>query len=70
MNQVIVIDISIVIFLQAAAAAASAPLLKTPLSATQQASYAAAASYTAVAARAYGASSASQPVAGYATVAG
>ncbi|XP_022905530.1 RNA binding protein fox-1 homolog 3 isoform X2 [Onthophagus taurus] len=48
------------------AAAAAAPLLKTPLSTAQQASYAAAATYTAVAAR-YGAA---QPVAGYATVAG
>lgn len=45
-----------------AAAAAAAPLLKTPLSTAQQASYAAAATYTAVAAR-YGAA---QPVAGYA----
>ncbi|KAI4465753.1 ataxin 2-binding protein 1-related [Holotrichia oblita] len=49
------------------AAAAAAPLLKTPLSTAQQASYAAAATYTAVAAR-YGA--AAQPVAGYAAVAG
>ncbi|XP_047120159.1 RNA binding protein fox-1 homolog 3-like isoform X7 [Schistocerca piceifrons] len=54
-----------------AAAAAAAPLLKTPLSTAQQASYAAAASYTAVAARAYGAAAAAaQPVAGYAAVAG
>ncbi|XP_059614562.1 RNA binding protein fox-1 homolog 2 isoform X2 [Phlebotomus argentipes] len=52
-----------------AAAAAAAPLLKTPLSTTQQA-YTAAATYTAVAARAYGAAAAAQPVAGYATVAG
>ncbi|XP_017772461.1 PREDICTED: RNA binding protein fox-1 homolog 3 isoform X2 [Nicrophorus vespilloides] len=51
------------------AAAAAAPLLKTPLSTAQQASYAAAATYTAVAAR-YGAAAAAQPVAGYATVAG
>ncbi|XP_023012147.1 RNA-binding Fox protein 1 isoform X3 [Leptinotarsa decemlineata] len=52
--------------LQAAAAAAAAtPLLKTPLSTAQQASYAAAATYTAVAAR-YGAAAAAQPVAGYA----
>ncbi|XP_045471104.1 RNA binding protein fox-1 homolog 2 isoform X1 [Harmonia axyridis] len=49
------------------AAAAAAPLLKTPLSTAQQASYAAAATYTAVAAR-Y--ASAAQPVAGYAAVAG
>ncbi|CAH1115683.1 unnamed protein product [Psylliodes chrysocephalus] len=56
--------------LQAAAAAAAAtPLLKTPLSSAQQASYAAAATYTAVAAR-YGAAAAAQPVAGYAAVAG
>ncbi|CAH1169378.1 unnamed protein product [Phyllotreta striolata] len=56
--------------LQAAAAAAAAtPLLKTPLSTAQQASYAAAATYTAVAAR-YGAAAAAQPVAGYAAVAG
>ncbi|XP_068903700.1 RNA binding protein fox-1 homolog 3 isoform X2 [Tenebrio molitor] len=48
------------------AAAAATPLLKTPLSTAQQASYAAAATYTAVAAR-YGAA---QPVAGYAAVAG
>uniref|UniRef100_A0ABD2WBB8 Uncharacterized protein n=1 Tax=Trichogramma kaykai TaxID=54128 RepID=A0ABD2WBB8_9HYME len=54
----------------AAAAAAASPLLKAPLSSTQQASYAAAATYTAVAARAYGAAAASQPVAGYTTVAG
>ncbi|XP_049822951.1 RNA binding protein fox-1 homolog 1-like isoform X2 [Aethina tumida] len=55
--------------LQAAAAAAT-PLLKTPLSTAQQASYAAAATYTAVAAR-YGAAAAAatQPVAGYAAVA-
>lgn len=54
----------------AAAAAASSPLLKTPLSQAQQASYAAAATYTAVAARAYGAAAAAaQPVAGYAAVA-
>ncbi|XP_055702626.1 RNA binding protein fox-1 homolog 2 isoform X26 [Phlebotomus papatasi] len=52
-----------------AAAAAAAPLLKTPLSTTQQA-YTAAATYTAVAARAYGAAAAAQPVAGYAAVAG
>uniref|UniRef100_A0A1L8DB73 Putative sex determination protein fox-1 isoform x11 n=2 Tax=Nyssomyia neivai TaxID=330878 RepID=A0A1L8DB73_9DIPT len=51
------------------AAAAAAPLLKTPLSSAQQA-YTAAATYTAVAARAYGAAAAAQPVAGYATVAG
>ncbi|XP_065163988.1 RNA binding protein fox-1 homolog 2 isoform X2 [Atheta coriaria] len=51
------------------AAAAAAPLLKTPLSTAQQATYAAAATYTAVAAR-YGAAAAAQPVAGYATVAG
>lgn len=44
------------------AAAAATPLLKTPLSTAQQANYAAAATYTAVAAR-YGAA---QPVAGYA----
>ncbi|KAL3283187.1 hypothetical protein HHI36_006339, partial [Cryptolaemus montrouzieri] len=50
-----------------AAAAAAAPLLKTPLSTAQQASYAAAATYTAVAARYAGAA---QPVAGYAAVAG
>ncbi|XP_044752756.1 RNA binding protein fox-1 homolog 3 isoform X2 [Coccinella septempunctata] len=49
------------------AAAAAAPLLKTPLSTAQQASYAAAATYTAVAARYAGAA---QPVAGYAAVAG
>ncbi|KAI4474344.1 hypothetical protein M0804_014902 [Polistes exclamans] len=55
----------------AAAAAAASPLLKTPLSTAQQASYAAAATYTAVAARAYGAAAAAaQPVAGYAAVAG
>ncbi|XP_025834619.1 RNA binding protein fox-1 homolog 3 isoform X5 [Agrilus planipennis] len=48
------------------AAAAATPLLKTPLSTAQQASYAAAATYTAVAAR-YGAA---QPVAGYAVAAG
>ncbi|XP_076269764.1 RNA-binding Fox protein 1 isoform X2 [Rhynchophorus ferrugineus] len=53
----------------AAAAAAAAPLLKTPLSTAPQASYAAAATYTAVAAR-YGAAAAAQPVAGYAAVAG
>ncbi|XP_011306329.1 RNA binding protein fox-1 homolog 2 isoform X2 [Fopius arisanus] len=52
----------------AAAAAAASPLLKTPLSTAQQATYAAAATYTAVAARAaYGAA---QPVAGYAAVTG
>ncbi|XP_011502481.1 PREDICTED: RNA binding protein fox-1 homolog 2 isoform X2 [Ceratosolen solmsi marchali] len=55
----------------AAAAAATAPLLKTPLSTAQQATYAAAATYTAVAARAYGAAAAAaQPVAGYTAVAG
>ncbi|KAG5314667.1 RFOX2 protein, partial [Pseudoatta argentina] len=55
----------------AAAAAAASPLLKTPLSTAQQATYAAAATYTAVAARAYGAAAAAaQPVAGYAAVAG
>lgn len=52
------------------AAAAAAPLLKTPLSTAQQASYAAAATYTAVAARYAGAAAAAQPVAGYAAVAG
>lgn len=52
----------------AAAAAAASPLLKTPMSSAQQATYAAAATYTAVAARAaYGAA---QPVAGYAAVTG
>lgn len=52
-------------------AAAASPLLKAPLStAAQQASYASAAAYTAVAARAYNAAAAAaQPVAGY-TVAG
>uniref|UniRef100_A0A0K8TFT0 RRM domain-containing protein n=1 Tax=Lygus hesperus TaxID=30085 RepID=A0A0K8TFT0_LYGHE len=59
---------------EVAAAAAASPLLKAPGSlstAAQQASYAAAASYTAVAARAYGAAAAAaQPVAGYAAVAG
>ncbi|KAJ8958863.1 hypothetical protein NQ318_019630, partial [Aromia moschata] len=49
------------------AAAAATPLLKTPLSTAQQASYAAAATYTAAVAARYGAA---QPVAGYATVAG
>ncbi|CAH1130494.1 unnamed protein product [Ceutorhynchus assimilis] len=53
----------------AAAAAASAPLLKTPLSTAPQASYAAAATYTAVAARYNAAAAAAaQPVAGYAAV--
>lgn len=54
----------------AAAAAASSPLLKTPLSTAPQASYAAAATYTAVAARYNAAAAAAQPVAGYATMAG
>ncbi|KAL1514191.1 hypothetical protein ABEB36_003486 [Hypothenemus hampei] len=49
----------------AAAAAAAAPLLKTPLSTAPQASYAAAATYTAVAARYNAAAAAAQPVAGY-----
>ncbi|XP_034239788.1 RNA binding protein fox-1 homolog 3-like isoform X31 [Thrips palmi] len=55
----------------AVAAAASNPsLLKSPMSTAQQASYvAAAANYSAAAARAYGAA-ASQPAAGYATIAG
>ncbi|ERL86903.1 hypothetical protein D910_04306, partial [Dendroctonus ponderosae] len=52
----------------AAAAAAAAPLLKTPLSTAPQASYAAAATYTAVAARYGAAAAAAQPVAGYAAV--
>ncbi|XP_052125128.1 RNA binding protein fox-1 homolog 1-like isoform X13 [Frankliniella occidentalis] len=53
-----------------AAAASNSSLLKSPMSSAQQASYvAAAANYSAAAARAYNAA-ASQPAAGYATIAG